>query len=248
MADSLKNWLVDPWNADALDHVHVQSVHYGGAFLELTAPAAANYPESSPTRYFLYTQWVIDVSDLAGSYPCIIYDHDTSTTLTRVTGAPGANEYRLPPSTSEGKNIIELHSGQAGHSIAYDFYVNGSVLRSKSGFLDTYSEYRNSTGTASSVLLKQKIIEIGDWNMNSLLTVTVTHGITDWKKIRNIGVIIRKDSDDLYYSFSFADSLSRCKINATSIILEETITGVFQVGDFNSTSYNRGYIFIVYED
>lgn len=121
---------VDPWANDAIDGKHVKSVEFSGAFLNETAPAAANFPieTGSPTRYFLAMPLSIDVSDLAGSKPFILKDVTSATTLTRVTSAPGVNEFRVPPDTSNRRSTIELHSGQAGNTLGYDYYGIGTIL------------------------------------------------------------------------------------------------------------------------
>lgn len=248
MADSLQNYLIDPWNSDAKDHLHIQSAYYSGTYTNWTAPAAANYPASSPTRYFLYTQWLIDVSDLAGSYPCILRDVTTSTNLTRVTGIPGANEYRLPPSTSEGKNIIEVHSGQAGHAIGHDIYVNGCVLYADSvGALRLYAQYRTSALTEEAVGLKVKMMEIGDWNMDSTENRFLLHNI-DYTKIRFLYCMIRNDTNDLFVDLNFAGYLYLQSASPTYVYLYRNLSGFFDNGSYDSTSYNRGWITIIYED
>ncbi len=105
--------------------------------------------------------------------------------------------------------------------------------------------------------LKTKIIEIGDWDMTngSTLTIDVAHGITNWKTVRSISVIIRNDDDDLYHkleAISATESETWAGVNsfdATNITL---FTGAYNNGfyntDYNSTSYNRGWITVEYTD
>lgn len=110
-------------------YYHIQSISKSGAYPDLTAPAAANYPESGgATRYFLELRQRFDVSDLSASRPATITDETTATDLTRVTAAPSNNQYRTAPSSSIRRSVIEIHSGQAGHTISYDFYGIGSVI------------------------------------------------------------------------------------------------------------------------
>lgn len=265
---TMKNWLVDPFNSDALDSVLVKSAYYSGTFDNMTAPIA-NYPESSPTRLFLYTDWIIDVSDLAGTKPCSIRDVTTSTTLTRVTGTPSTNEYRLPPSTSEGKNIIELHTGQVGHTIGYSFYTNGSVIyadkynnmkntgslssdgiiTATNGFM---AEYMNSSGVASTKALKWKIIELGDWNMDS--TVNFNRDISISGYLLFAWVIIRTDGggytiSPLYYNYGGGSSVAGGIASGSgSINMTRATGGLFDSTSYDSTSYNRGWILAAYVD
>lgn len=132
MARTYYDYTVDPFASDTPDYIHYETSEYGGSDDDFTAPGAANFPPSAPTRYFLYTPYIIDVSALAGARPIAIKDVDTAVTLTRVSGAPGANEYRIPASTSKSRGVIELHSGQAGHSIGVDMYIIGGTLLAES--------------------------------------------------------------------------------------------------------------------
>lgn len=115
---------------DISNYYHVHSESQGGTFLDIVAPSAANYPDAlagTPSRYFIYFPMRIDRSDLSGSRPIVVEDETTATTLTRVTGTPSTNEYRIPPETSIRRNTVEIHSGQAGHTISYDYYGEASM-------------------------------------------------------------------------------------------------------------------------
>jgi hypothetical protein len=129
----IKNWQADPWDVttDTVSSMHIQSVHYSGSFQAVTAPATANYPDAlhdTPTRYFVELPLSIDVTDLAGLKPIAIYDNNSSATLTRVTGSPSANEYRVPVAASERNNVIEVNAAQASHVLEYDLYGMNTVI------------------------------------------------------------------------------------------------------------------------
>jgi hypothetical protein len=101
-------------------------------------------------------------------------------------------------------------------------------------------------------LLKQKIVNIGDWNMDSNVTVFVTHTISDYKKIRNVSITIRNDSDSIYYNLNNYNSNGSMSggvssIDSTQIILSRTTGSIFDDPIFDSTSYNRGWLLITYE-
>jgi hypothetical protein len=116
---------------DISAYYHVQSVTKGGTFLDLVVTSAANYPDAlagTPSRYFGYFPMRIDRSDLSGSRPIVVKDETTATTLTRVTGSPSTNEYRIPPENSIRRNTVEFHSGQAGHTISYDYYGEATMF------------------------------------------------------------------------------------------------------------------------
>ena len=109
----------------------------------------------------------------------------------------------------------------------------------------------NNGGT----LLKTKVVDIGDWNMNSTTTITVAHTISDFKKIRDVSAIIRNDADAIYYKLNNTFSTvsggnsggSVTPIDATTIELTRTTGGSFDGGTFAATTYNRGWITITYE-
>lgn len=107
-----------------------------------------------------------------------------------------------------------------------------------------------------STTLADTIISIGDWNMGSTMSINITHGLSDFKKIRSVSVIIRDDSDTFYYVLtspivdSFGDAGVHGAINQISssvIVIRRSTTGFFDNANFNSTSYNRGYVRISYE-
>lgn len=123
------NKLGDPFNGDLVNSPkRCKSLGYSGTFNSILVSASANFPEDDTTK----TRFIINLpfvphADLT-TYPLIIKDTTTATVLSRVSGTPSANEYRLAPSTSERKNLIELHSGQAGHIIDFDGYSIASIL------------------------------------------------------------------------------------------------------------------------
>jgi hypothetical protein len=123
---------VDPWNSDLPCYIHLQSTYYGGTQLSFIVPSSPTYPHilaGTPSRYFLNTNFIIDVSALTGARPILLRDTTSSVTLTRVVGSPNTNQYRVVTDlTSHRRSCIEFHSGQAGHYIDYDMYTLGGVL------------------------------------------------------------------------------------------------------------------------
>ena len=97
-------------------------------------------------------------------------------------------------------------------------------------------------------------LDIGDWNMQTNKTDTISHGIANWKTIRSISVIIRNDDDDSYSQLSAAtlDNTNNGVLEFTSskIILERVGdggSGRYMNENYNDTSYNRGYITFWYK-
>ena len=87
------------------------------------------------------------------------------------------------------------------------------------------------------------IVNIGDWDMDAVSSVTIAHGIGDYTKIRAINVMIRNDATTnvscligIYGAIGTIDSTNIELIRATS--------GAFDSVNYDSTSYNRGYITI----
>jgi parallel beta-helix repeat protein len=133
MSTNLLNYEVDPFDGDEPAYIRVQSVEYGGSYPDITASAAENYPPNASstgpaTRLFIELPYIIDLSDAGDTRPLLVKDITTNTTLTRVTAAPGANEYRVSPITSNRRSIIEVATARAGNQFGYDFYVIGGQL------------------------------------------------------------------------------------------------------------------------
>jgi len=162
----------------------------------------------------------------------------------------------------------------ADESIDSDAYVDGSIDNAhlsadcvddtKIGDAKVKKEHINAdvagtglTGGAGTALsvdgiedaggteLKVKVIEIGDWNMDSTSSVNVTHGLTI-TDVRNVDVVIRANNGDIYsIRGDGADGYWRSS-TASYIYLVRTASGLFDSANFNSTSYNRGWVTIWY--
>jgi hypothetical protein len=105
--------------------------------------------------------------------------------------------------------------------------------------------------------LEYRVLEIGDWNMNvpaaGVNGVSVAHGLSNFKKIRTMDMVIRNDMDTLYYHMSETRSGSPSSeawieaADSTNIEVEtRNSSGSFNDVDFDSTSYNRGWVFVEY--
>lgn len=96
-------------------------------------------------------------------------------------------------------------------------------------------------------VLDTVIVEIGDWNMDSTANVDIAHGQT-YANIRRVSVIIRDDADTYRYSFcNFFDGTVDIGVswyNSTNVRIFRLASGTFDSTDFDSTSYNRGWIII----
>jgi len=97
--------------------------------------------------------------------------------------------------------------------------------------------------------LKTKIINISDWNMDSTISVSVSHGL-DVSTIRSISVTIRNDADNLYTPLDYASSSNtvcgKFRSYATLVELHRFTGCAFDDPAYDSTSYNRGWVIITY--
>ena len=98
-------------------------------------------------------------------------------------------------------------------------------------------------------LLRTKVIEIGDWDMNADGSTTVTHGLT-LANIRLVTAFIRRDDNLSYFSFINYDAAGVANSNiqtlATFVQLTRAASGQFDNTNFDSTSFNRGWVTILY--
>lgn len=95
-----------------------------------------------------------------------------------------------------------------------------------------------------------KIINIGIWDMDSTGSITIATGISDFKKIRKISVIIKNDADTLHRPFYADDDGNDIGllnfVGVDSILLIRKSGGKFDTPDYNDGAINRGYIVIDY--
>ncbi len=107
-------------------------------------------------------------------------------------------------------------------------------------------------GGVDGTLLKFKVIEIGDWDIDASPFINIAHSLGGaWKNVRSTSIIVRNDADTLYSDFlgsvTYGGSGGIQKwldIDSTNFILGSP--GDFQSIDYNSTSYNRGWITVCY--
>lgn len=118
-----------------------------------------------------------------------------------------------------------------------------------------------AAGTESTKRILTKVIEIGDWNMDSTGSKTVAHNI-DSTKILSVTAVIRNDSGStlpLEQLFSPVNPpganqwetwfpVTTTGWNTTNIVLTRMDGSVFDGTNYDSTSYNRGWVTIFYEE
>jgi hypothetical protein len=115
-------------------------------------------------------------------------------------------------------------------------------------FTDGFQSGDNGTN------LKFKVVDIGDWNMDSSTTTTVAHGLTV-TDIRHAVAYVRNDANTTTHNLATIDGTggsansagSVTSIDSTNVELARQDSSTFDGTDFDSTSYNRGWITIWYE-
>ena len=85
-------------------------------------------------------------------------------------------------------------------------------------------------------------INIGDWDMKTTIVKTVAHSLT-YSKIMTVDAFIKNDLDTTRYSIK-GENLGAIGWNSTNIIISRTTSGWFDSTDYDSTSFNRGWIII----
>jgi len=100
--------------------------------------------------------------------------------------------------------------------------------------------------------LKRKVIDIGPWNMDTVSTVAVPHGLATYK-IRNVSAIIIADGGAVMNKidavFNSADTTQQGgigNITFNNVNLYRLDLGIFDSTNYNDPVINRGYIVIDY--
>jgi len=124
--------------------------------------------------------------------------------------------------------------------------VTGHVEGDASSFVGAIKETGTGAGT-----VRKKILDIGDWNMDSTPAADVAHGLTA-SKIRSVSILIRPDVGDTLLPIEYtggADTPSGFyQIQGINIFMARVTGGSFDSTNYDSTSFNRGWITIEYVD
>ena len=103
-------------------------------------------------------------------------------------------------------------------------------------------------------IVHKKVVNIGAWDMDTDLSKTVSHGISDHTKILNVDMCIYPDSGSSVYSgkvivTATGESLAGIYYwDATVVSLQRMTGGLFDAAGFSSTGINRGKLIIEYID
>lgn len=142
--------------------------------------------------------------------------------------------------------VISAGTGYSTVSRNHDIASSGanSDITALSG-ITSATEVANFNAEATGGL-RVKIIDIGDWDMDATGGVGIAHGLTQ-ANIRSIQVVVRDDGGSLLYPLDYdlgAGASGRYLIASTNVNLTRATSGAFDSTNYNSTSYNRGWITI----
>ena len=117
-----------------------------------------------------------------------------------------------------------------------------------------WSRYYNGTWT-SWILVKMptKVVEIGDWDMDTTVTKSVSTGVQH-TRVRAISAIIRSNADGFVLPLVYPDNPSQLPSGSIGNIFSTTLTlrrfdgGIFDDNTlFGGTGYNRGFVTVTYD-
>lgn len=100
--------------------------------------------------------------------------------------------------------------------------------------------------------LKFKMIDIGDWNMDSTQFKAVSHGVTGANIVMVFGKIFNDtNTKTTVMTPAYNNTVNAAtiyEIGATSILLYRDTGGIYDNANYNSTGYNRGELCIIYTE
>lgn len=172
----------------------------------------------------------------------------------KLSGATGAISTVTAVDLTPSRAVVSNPAGKiavSGTTSTELGYVSGVTSA-----IQTQLNGKQASGTyvdsPDAVQLHTKVISIGDWNMDSVQIVFITHGISNYKKIRSVDVIVRDDADSTYEPLvtagvGYVIDGSIDDLSSTQITLSIRLGGHFDNTNYDSTSFNRGFITILYE-
>ena len=174
---------------------------------------------------------------------------------TRQSNVIGSNNYMGGGSSG---TINGNNNTVGGNSTGINVQGNGNTV--SSGLQNVYILGNDTTVTESNTSVINGVVfndglitstnqgsyaelELGDWDMDATNTINLTHTLsaTEWKTVRNMAVVIRDDGDSARFEFISYPS-NTILANVSNFAITRFATGIFDTTDFDSTSYNRGWI------
>jgi hypothetical protein len=104
------------------------------------------------------------------------------------------------------------------------------------------------TGSAGAIL-EVRVLSIGDWNMDSTTNKYLNSPVASIQKIRQVEVLIVNDAESSFQKIDYSDGGSvTIDISGDRIHLARVASGFFDSGSYSTTSFNRGWVTIWYEE
>ena len=150
-------------------------------------------------------------------------------------------------------NVIDdthIDWGGGANQVNLDDVPNGTYQKVHGDYVDGSGKI-NSIKEEGGTRLVPKTVAIGDWNMDTAASVNVAHGVAGvgFKTMRMFSIVLRNDADDVYYPMpQTADTgmgildIGIASVDDTNIKLARINSQFFDHVDFNSTTYNRGWV------
>jgi len=155
--------------------------------------------------------------------------------------------------TIDSKAVLVSSAPGTGQYITISSLIDLDDRRWRPALLQDVDAVQNEVDTQNPDGLITIMYTIGNWNMVSTASVQITHGISGLQsKPHHIRVTIINDSEGLPGKSSqdileAGDWQSCPDEDPTLIILNRDSGGKFDSVNYNSTPYNRGYVFLTYK-
>jgi hypothetical protein len=143
-------------------------------------------------------------------------------------------------STVTAKGAVQI-SGNT--SVGGNITVNGTAT--VTGRIDALS---GISFTALGTRWEFKSVNIGGWDMDTTVSVSIAHGLsaTEWSTIRNVDVMIFNDAQTNLYPLLLGDvgvtSGYHNGLNSTNISIGRATGGGFDSASYNDAGINRGFL------
>ena len=92
--------------------------------------------------------------------------------------------------------------------------------------------------------MSRRLVELGDWNMDTTGTLSIAHGL-DITKVRSVSGVLRNDDGTLLLPLGLGNLAGPAwveNLNATHLTLMRAAGGVCDSANYDSTGYNRGWV------
>ena len=141
----------------------------------------------------------------------------------------------------------------AGTLTGGTFYPTTLKVNEDVAVAATATEINSAADGIGVTIPRQKIVNIGDWNMDSDESVSVAHGLTFAKIVGLRGGVINDIGNTLtpicwYQTTTATAAQISASVIGNNVVLNRLAGGIFDGTDYDATSYNRGYLILDYID